>query len=177
MQSNCYPKASESFVEQGKFYRVDMIKAQWNQINKPIWVPVIGPSHSEHKSSYIEHIHVDERFIPEKLLSMLYKDYTYVNRKENIVVCRTDPKFIFGKKEKVLKCFREVNYDIQTSSRLQFYKSEEIEVKQLNLNCKICPHRGGDMTYIKPINGVLVCPLHLSRWCSETGKYLGGQMM
>ena len=34
----------------------------------------------------------------------------------------------------------------------------------------VCPHKGADLTGIKPEDGIITCPLHGLEWCAKTGE-------
>lgn len=124
--------------------------------------PVINHPHSdkENGQNYI-HYHVDYRFVkmkdgkPKKInANHVFAPQTRYNKKAEIEYHE-------------LECIREEN--------IFGTKVSQIQKSKLKHNCIYkgkCPHRGADLSQVKPINGVITCPLHGLKFNQITGKII-----
>ena len=190
----CYQatdQTGQKSMKLGKFYFVRCLRATWSRDNKPEWTPVIGPPHDdlEHIGFKQQHLHVDFRFLGKKARRHA-KEHQHGDREINLVfvlpisiVMPIGSREGFGLDDKRLQEFPEESY--MKTIKLKFktecpeynfkppwLRSMETAHRNARLSPNmICPHRGADLSGMKPDeNGLLTCPLHGLRWDTQTGK-------
>lgn len=164
--------------EVGKFYKVPTVRAEWNGMIAD-W-PIIGPWHEDkelvpHFESW--HYHFDFRFMnrQEWRRHRSSKAHGAVIHQES-----GHPKFrgsaipIGPIVLRRRKCHREMpTFPIDASNGNhplpQVYEKHKADSLGANLQC---PHRGVSLESIKPICGVIVCPLHGLCFDAESKKVI-----
>ena len=186
----------------GHKYRVPCIRATWLGIG-PCWWPVNGPRHedSEHLDFDEQHWHIDQRFItravwdgmhsrisgfrnvygvPLMLFSIAPRGHNSVNKEVN----GEQPEECYLKylnglpRETWFKRLRRVylrEYEFEPMmENLRKKLRPGFEGTRLNLDRRICPHKGADLSRIPDQDGVIECPLHGLRFCTHTGETIWG---
>lgn len=166
--------------EVGKFYRVPTVQATWHGMVSN-W-PILGPWHEDSKlvSFDLWHYHFDFRFMNRREWSRQRHDrchggilHNYKEKKYGGVVVNEAMNcgpIVMRRR----KCHREMpTFPVASSNGVvalpkvyEFHKSDS-----LGANMQ-CPHRGVSLESIKPICGVIVCPLHGLCFDAETKKVI-----
>jgi hypothetical protein len=149
----------------GQIYLVPTVFGQWHHLLRD-W-PVIGLKHDdvEHLNFDKVHYHLDTRFlrVPKSLLST--SPYSPLHERCNVPLrsvrlarrtCLREPLTFSGPADFTIK------FEAAFSGR-QCGKGKRGWV---------CPHKHFPLGSIRPIDGVLHCPLHGLRIDAETGKCL-----
>ena len=185
-------------MELGKFYSVLHVRAIWGR-NAPKWWPVMGPAHSDSEIIRFEpvHWHVDFRFLNKtdrvSLVSRIFGTHdvfavpiSWVSPEGITVTCHDqDHDHIWGQvavgdlphegipPESYMRTIRRkfmAHYPTYPP-RIPWLGSLENAYQGYRLKPgMVCPHKGADLTGIKPEDGIITCPLHGLEWCAETGE-------
>ena len=147
--------------EVGKFYRVPTVYAPWN--GRYSWWPVLGPYHEDVEiapwfADY--HYHFDFRFCTPRQFSYLK---SVANKHHGAVLHKEYGAKLSDPVLRRRKCHREMTTFPIFSKRGSHPLPKVVEKyagQTLGSNGK-CPHRGVDLNSIKPVCGVIVCPLHV----------------
>ena len=181
--------AAPAYYEVGKFYRVPCVYAKWpDRYVAPRWWPVIGPQHedAEFINADYQHYHVDFRFLNEESRQMLRgpqgpsRAFSVVITSVNIVAAAVGlpaegssaerlPEDDSWLQVKRLKC--KALWPAYPS-RFAWWLGE-LEAAYLGERLRegrICPHKGTDLSTIRPDGDVVTCPLHGLRWNVRTGE-------
>jgi len=116
-------------------------------------LPVINHPHNDIESGQAEdHYHLDYRFI---------------NHKDNGVfptVINSHSVHVFGSEIRPKKDFGNLEYHLLPVINEEFNGITPVnligKLKHKCLHKGKCPHRGYDLSQVKPVNGVITCPLH-----------------
>lgn len=175
-----YPNVEDCVVEVGKKYYVQSCLRKIYNISQ-LWIPILDKLHNDgYKSNYLDHFHVDERFIDDVMFKKLYDNWAYykVDYANNLLAIAIEEQYSINNlilERRLWKCIRE--QPITRNNNVNFtdvdiFSKKGREQLTLNLNCKICPHKGFNLTNIKAVNGVITCPMHHLKYCEKTGKLL-----
>lgn len=165
----------------GQTYMVPVTK-----LNGFAWitVPVIGHAHNDRELGMqdVDHIHIDRRFITDaELLLIGFSDSTLANRNGtvalNISLLNGEPLKVWEEPRECLvddfpqwRSFKAGRAGLLAKEVRQL--REEKGVTHLNMDCKVCPHKGTRLDNCKPRDGVLLCPAHGMEFDAETGEIL-----
>jgi nitrite reductase/ring-hydroxylating ferredoxin subunit len=136
----------------------------------PVWwgksaiIPVINHPHSDRENGQKEiHYHIDERFVDF--------DENYFKEREDYYIDYSDKRIILKKHEKIERFALPVfNEDIITVTENTAIAKSKIKHKCIYKGK--CPHRGYDLSQVKPVDGIIKCPLHSLEFDAESGKLL-----
>lgn len=145
------------------------------EIKKQV-LPLIDHPHSDKENGQIEiHYHIDTRYMYEQNhlsqgteIAKFGHSRISVDKKGNLHPFYSgkgmvQPKFDYFMLEKTDKTYRGI-----TPTGL--IKNSKLKHKCIH-NGK-CPHRGFDLSNVKPINGVITCPLHGLQFDAKSKKLL-----
>lgn len=125
-------------------------------------LPVINTPHSDKENGQNEiHYHADNRFI----------DRAKIAPKRNKKVEK-----VFSTNQRPIKTKEEIKYiPLKVITELHYGNTpvELISKSKLKHKCihkGKCPHRGADLSQVKPIDGILTCPLHGLKFNERTKK-------
>ena len=118
-------------------------------------IPLINHPHSDVENNQKEaHYHIDTRFLG---LQPTLKNYNMVD---------SDLRPVVGKYLLIELSLRKNNDVIHLSTPIDLISKSKLKHKCIHKGK--CPHRGYDLTNVKPINGIITCPLHSLRFNSKT---------
>jgi Rieske [2Fe-2S] domain len=122
-------------------------------------IPLIDHPHSDRENGQNElHYHIDSRYLGNQ---KSLKNYSLVNY--DFRPLQKKYKFIYMMLQK-----NSDNFDFTTEAHF-------IKKSKLKHDCIYkgkCPHRGFDLSNIKPIDGVITCPLHSLKFDMVTKKII-----
>ena len=182
-------QAPPAHYEVGKFYDVLCVYAKWpNMDARPRWWPVLGPQHedSDFINAGYQHYHVDFRFLNDASRELLRgpqgpsRAFSVVVTSVNIVAESAGLPTRDSSAERMLEDdswfqVRRVKCKAQWPaypSRFAWWLSE-LEAAYMGERLRggrYCPHKGTDLSTIKPDGDVVTCPLHGLRWNVRTGE-------
>lgn len=116
------------------------------------------------------HIHLDTRFIPDKMFESLH-----IADKHDILASDVrDYDYIAGEFCKVpLKCYRNWDSSFQPFHTPKWHVLQKMLHGQ-KMSCDVCPHMKMDLSEVKPVmvKGQLckICPNHKIAWSIEDGS-------
>jgi len=140
-------------------YGMDPKDGEYKLLNpheKELVYPLIDHIHSDRENGQEDqHYHVDDRFPMQYTAKATPKLRIYPDLEEG----RLEIRRLCMRSEKVLSA----------TPPLMIRKSK---LKHKCIHKGKCPHRGFDLTGVKPRNGKITCPLHGLEFDVETGKLL-----
>lgn len=172
------PESAPVIYEVGKFYRVPTVHGEWNGMITN-W-PILGPWHEDkelvpHFTDY--HYHFDFRFMNREEWARHRHD-----KPHGAVLWHAPERERYSGSSVHLgpivmrrrKCHREmptfpIDYLRGEHPLPLVYQKHKADSLGANMQC---PHRGVSLESIKPICGVIVCPLHGLCFDSETKKVI-----
>jgi hypothetical protein len=153
-------------LTRGEYYLVPCIVRE--QDEKLYITPVINHPHNDKENGQNEtHYHVDYRFVKHKADGNFP---TVVNKhsKHYFVENERPQEGLHGKLEYfILPMLNEDFIGITPTSLIS-----KSNLKHKCIYKGKCPHRGYDLSQVKPINGKITCPLHGIEFDSKTGLIL-----
>lgn len=171
----------------GNYYRVDAVLAARFYGRSNVWIPVIGPKHTdaEHIEFPWPHWHIDWRFAPSWLWSLV-QPYQRFDRESGKLVYTPNRYYgvpiqcpdthgnkvaVRGPEKRRMKMKRELgDYPTRLAKWLPSLQ-EELRAR----NCAAlvdgrCPHRGIPVSAMKRDGDIFTCPGHGLRWNAITGE-------
>jgi hypothetical protein len=151
---------------EGRFYLVPTVRAQW--WGKVADWPVIGPLHNDGKIFHFkaDHYHVDARFLPRRWRK-LYQVFT------SPLSALVLPAPVMRRR----KCVR-AHLEYFVDLRRDTSPLDVLRTMFAGQQCPqgkggwICPHQKASLGSIKPVDGIITCPLHGLRIDAASGRVL-----
>lgn len=156
----------------GLFYLVPCVLMPVMLVNRPVWLPIIGPWHEDKDigvASY--HFHFDLRFLSRHL----FDQWQGVR-----AMARVQPRLGHLKSEVLSGSERDRDNPCPFSYRRRKMLREmpdfprndagEKEFAGVKMKCLVCPHRGMPLKHL-PVgpDGTVVCNGHGLKWHATTG--------
>ena len=163
----------------GKVYMVPCLPLQVDGLALPVDIPVLGDWHTDKElAADFEHAHVDVRFIElAKLVKYGWSHNVFSQYFTHAAVLGHLPQQRAALRERPMLCVAKLNQNEHWMAGPGGYleavaRNLKNGGAKLNLNCKVCPHRGTPLNSIKPTNGIILCPAHGLRFSAETGEII-----
>jgi hypothetical protein len=155
-------------LEKGEMFLVPCIVREEGTL---IFVtPVIDHPHNDKENGQKEvHYHVDYRFVKCKHTGFGTMPYTVRNHSKHIFVENYRPEKTGNTKiEYIILPVVNEHFDGITPRR--FISKSTLKHKCIHKGK--CPHRGYDLSQVKPANNKIICPLHGLEFNSETKQLI-----
>lgn len=150
-------------IKKGELYLVPCIVKQEEQ--KEFITPIINHPHNDIENGQKEiHYHADFRFIKLDSNGFVKRAHS-----KHFFLHETRPvKYVHGELMYIILPVINENFEYITAPTV-------ITKSKLKHTCIYkgkCPHRGYDLSQVKPINGIVRCPLHGLEFCEKTKQLL-----
>ncbi|MBN8826465.1 MULTISPECIES: Rieske 2Fe-2S domain-containing protein [unclassified Spirosoma] len=159
--------------EVGKFYNVPVAilgETYYRGFYPNSVIPLMGEQHNDIEIINVtsEHYHIDWRFVRNRNFAIATDtDYSEVIGLEHGIIIM--PEHILRIETRRMKCKRDFR-DYPSQIAPWFTKLQEKYAHTTAKNGR-CPHKGFDMTTIKPdAEGCITCPLHGLKWNATAWK-------
>ena len=127
-------------------------------------LPIINHPHNDIENGQLEtHYHLDYRFIRHSKDG----DFPTIRNSHSLHIFGSEirPKQSFGNLEYHL--LPVINEEFSGVTPVGFIEKSKLKNKCLHKGK--CPHRGYDLSQVKPIGGIITCPLHGLQFNSSDG--------
>ena len=132
----------------------------------PNITPVLYLKHNDVENGQKEyHYHIDTRFVKQG--GVISKDADRSTRYRFLNIGRPNEK-VHGKIEYFVLPVIDERFEYSTP--INFIKKSKLKHKCIHKGK--CPHRGYDLSQVKPVNGVITCPLHSLQFNAKTKKLI-----
>lgn len=171
LENQSSEKEATMIYEVGRIYSVPCVQiiSDLGWIRPHEWAPIIGPKHEDAEIigfPYL-HYHVDLRFLT-KLQFECIRPYSTILHENDERNHYGPTPFIDKIVMRRRKCGRQFpHYPHERAQR--WMRTLQERYRDTSLKCGKCPHRGLDLSNIKPLNGRIVCPGHGLVWDATSG--------
>lgn len=157
-------------VKIGEKFLVPCIVREIDNINNYnlIITPIINHPHSDKENGQKEvHYHTDYRFLKHENDGEFP---TIINKHRNHLYSPNIRPILKDDERIEYIVLPVINEDFKGITPVELISKSKLKYKCIHKGK--CPHRGYDLSQVKPINGVITCPLHSLKFNEKDGSIL-----